>query len=66
MGDYSSTSAAPDGKTFYFSYTSAQKGAGCAVVDAYRTGVGPNPNVYTSCAPTFGNVNIHVAVVANR
>jgi|GEM_PF-2019352 len=65
VGDYSSLSAAPDGKTFYSSYSSTQEGTGCAAVDAYRTGSGPLPNIYTSCAPTFGNVDIHVAVIGN-
>jgi hypothetical protein len=65
VGDYSSASAAPDGKTFYYSYTSAQSGSGCAAVDAFRLGIGPQPNIYTSCAPIFGNVDIHVAVVGS-
>lgn len=63
VGDYSSSSAASDGKTFLYSYSSTQTGTGCAAVDAFRTHTGPQPNIYTSCAPTFGNVDIHVAVV---
>jgi hypothetical protein len=35
VGDYSSASAAPDGKTFfYYSYTSTRSGSRCAAVDA--------------------------------
>lgn len=63
VGDYASASAAPDGTTFFFSYTSTQEGTGCAVVDAYRVGRGPLPNLYASCAPTFGNVDVHVVLV---
>jgi hypothetical protein len=63
LGDYSGLSGAPDGKTFFFAYTSAQEGSTCAAIDAYRTGSGPQPNIYTSCPPTFGNTDIHVATV---
>lgn len=63
VGDYASLSAAPDGTTFTFSYSSTQEGTGCAAVDAYRTGTGPLPNIYTSCSSTFGNVDIHVAAI---
>lgn len=65
VGDYSSTSAASDGRTFLYSYSSTQTGTGCAAVDAFRTGKGPQPNIYASCAPTFGNVDIHVAVAGS-
>lgn len=63
VGDYSSMSATPDSKTFFYSYSSTQEGATCAAVDAYRTGTGPAPNSYASCPPTFGNVDIHVAAI---
>ncbi len=63
VGDYSSMSASPDSKTFFDSYSSTQEGATCAAVDAYRTGTGPAPNIYASCPPTFGNVDIHVAAI---
>jgi len=63
VGDYAGMSAAPDGKTFLYSYTSVQNGSPCSAVDAFRTGAGPVPNIYAQCLPTFGNTDIHVTTI---
>ncbi|HYT80046.1 MAG TPA: sialidase family protein [Actinomycetota bacterium] len=64
LGDYNGAAAGSDG-SFWFSWTDTRNGATCAAIDAWRASgfSTPEPNIYDSCPPDFGNSDIFVAKV---
>ena len=65
LGDYAT--AVSSNTTAWFVWTDTRNEAPCAVVDAFRSGTGPEPNPDLECPPvggkSFGNSDIFVGAV---